>query len=399
MVFYGSPWINARCPLYAAGVTTRDANLRRVFDLVRERGTSTRAEISALTQLSRSAVSNLVTELIDAGSIVERAGVAKGPGSGSGRPSLVLAPVLPDGVLLAIDFGHNHLRVAAADLAGGIRAERSAELDVDTNAAHAMDRCANLVAWVLSDAGVERGAIRAAAAGIPGPLDNAAHHKVRSPTILADWVDLSPAVELERRIGHPVAIDNDANLGALGELRFGAGRDAGDFIYVKASHGIGASIVLDGKPYRGASGIAGEIGHTQISGGAQWCRCGNRGCLETAVSIDIVRAELRRLRPELTDPAIAAEDSVARRILAEAGRTIGRVVADLCNCLNPAAVILGGELGEYGAAVIDGLRDSIDRYSQPAVAEAVTVRLAANGRRAELLGAIALAARQVTYQR
>ncbi len=367
--------------------------------MVREHGTITRAEVSALTRLSRSAVSNLVTELIDTGRLVERAGPAKGPGSGSGRPSLVLAPVLPDGVLLAIDFGHNHVRVAAADMAGGIRAERITELDVDTNAARAMDCCADLVTAVLADAGADQDAVLAAAAGIPGPLDNAPERKVRSPTILADWIELSPAIELERRIGHPVAIDNDANLGALGELRFGAGRGAGDFIYVKASHGIGASIVLGGQPYRGASGIAGEIGHTQIPGVAQWCRCGNRGCLETTVSIDIIRTELSRLRPTLVDPVLAADDPVARRILAEAGRTIGRVVADLCNCLNPAAVILGGELGEYGTAVIDGLRDSIDRYSQPATSEAVAVLAAENGRRAELLGALALAAQQAAFDR
>ena len=380
-------------------MTARAANLRRVFDVVREHGTITRAEVSALTGLSRSAVSNLVTELVDAGRIVERAGPAKGPGSGSGRPSLVLAPVLPNGVLLAIDFGHNHVRVAAAGMAGDIRAERIAELDVDTNAARAMDRCADLVTAVLADAGADQDAVLAAAAGIPGPLDNTPDRKVRSPTILADWIELSPAAELERRIGHPVAIDNDANLGALGELRFGAGRGAGDFIYVKASHGIGASIVLGGQPYRGSSGIAGEIGHTQIPGVVQWCRCGNRGCLETTVSIDIIRAELGRLRPASIDPALAANDPVARRILAEAGRTIGRVIADLCNCLNPAAVILGGELGEYGTAVTDGLRDSIDRYSQPATSDAVTVLAAQNGRRAELLGALALAAQKATFDR
>lgn len=377
---------------------TREANLRRVFDVVREHGTLTRPEVADLAELSRSAVSSLVAELIDTGWLVERAGVAKGPGSGSGRPALVLAPVLPDGVLLAIDFGHNHVRVAAADLTGEVRAEREAELDVDQHAAQALDCCAEQVAVLVADLGLDRAAVRAAVAGIPGPLGNGPERRVRSPTILADWIDLSPAAELERRIGHPVAIDNDANLGAFGELRFGAGRGVGDFIYVKASHGIGASIVLDGHPYRGASGIAGEIGHTQIPGVAQWCRCGNRGCLETAVSIEIVRNELRRLRPGLVDPAEAADDPVARRILAEAGRTIGRVVADLCNCLNPAAVIVGGELGEYGSPVIDGLRDSINRYAQPATSEAVTVLAAHHSRRSEILGALALAGQLATYR-
>jgi predicted NBD/HSP70 family sugar kinase len=378
-------------------VVTRERNLQRVFDLVRERGTLTRSEVSAHTGLSRSAVSSMVTELVGAGWLIEREGARRGRGTGSGRPSLVLEPVIPDGFLLAIDFGHNHVRVAVADLAYDVKGERFAEVDVDGHAADALDRAAELVAALLGGLGVGRRLVRAAAAGIPGPLDNGHKRKVRSPTILADWVDLYPAVELERRLGRPVAIDNDANLGAFGELRFGAGRDAGDFIYLKASHGIGASIVMNGRPYRGTTGIAGEIGHTQISGAERWCRCGNRGCLETAVSIDNVRAELRALHPSLEEPEAAAGSPVARRILAGAGRTIGRVVADLCNCMNPAAVVLGGELAEYGAPVLDGLRDSIERYAQPAVSEAVTVLAAQHGRRSELFGALALAAQVATY--
>jgi len=374
-------------------MTMRERNLRRVFDLVRERGTITRSEVGAVTGLSRSAVASLVTELVDCGRLVEREGVRKGRGTGSGRPSLALCPVIPDGFLLALDFGHNHVRVALADMAYDIQAERFAELDVDAHAAQALDCAADLVASLLAGLDVGRQSVRAAAAGIPGPLDGGEKRKVRSPTILADWIDLYPAVELERRIGRRVAIDNDANLGAFGELRFGAGRDVGDFIYIKASHGIGASIVLGGQPYRGSAGIAGEIGHTQISGADRWCRCGNRGCLETAVSIEAVQAELALVGTAPgEDPHEAADSSVARRILTGAGRTIGRVVADLCNCLNPAAVILGGELAEYGRPVLDGLRDSIERFAQPAVSETVAVLAAQHGRRSEIYGALALAA-------
>jgi predicted NBD/HSP70 family sugar kinase len=381
----------------APRASLRERNLQRVFDLARERATITRSEVAALTGLSRSAVSSLVTELVGSGWLIEQEGARRGRGTGSGRPSLVLEPVIPDGFLLAIDFGHNHVRVAVADMAYDIKAERFAELDVDAHATEALDCAADLVASLLAGLGVGRGFVRAAAAGIPGPLASGAERKVRSPTILADWIDLYPAVELERRIGRHVAIDNDANLGAFGELRFGAGRDIGDFVYIKASHGIGASIVIGGRPYRGTSGIAGEIGHTQISGADRWCRCGNRGCLETAVSIDTVRAELARLQPAPADPGRAGGSAVARRILAGAGRTIGRVVADLCNCLNPAAVILGGELAEFGRPVLDGLREAIERFAQPAASEAVAVLAAQHGRRSELYGALALAAQAAAY--
>ena len=222
---------------------------------------------------------------------------------------------------------------------------------------------------------------------------------MRSPTILSGWVDIAPDAELERRIGRPVQVANDADMGARGELRFGAARGCRDFMYVKASHGIGAGLVLGGETYRGAVGVTGEIGHTQVAGAGNLCRCGNRGCLETVVSITEFRRQLAEAQVEATaddEPALTAisGDPVAARLLAETGRTLGRVLADLCNCLNPARIVLGGELGAVGEPFARGVRESIDRSAQPAVAEAVEIRTAQLGLRSELLGAVATAARR-----
>jgi predicted NBD/HSP70 family sugar kinase len=199
---------------------------------------------------------------------------------------------------------------------------------------------------------------------------------VRSPTILAAWVDLDPARELATRVGRPVHVDNDANMGAHGEQRFGAARGCRDFIYVKASHGIGAALVLGGQTYRGTLGIAGEIGHTQLPDATSWCRCGNRGCLETVVSITEVRRELAHAQLEPADRSLAplADNPIARRVISAAGRTLGRVLADMCNALNPEAIIVGGELSTAGEPLLAGIRESIDRYAQPATAQAVRIR-------------------------
>jgi predicted NBD/HSP70 family sugar kinase len=186
-------------------------------------------------------------------------------------------------------------------------------------------------------------------------------------------------------------------MGAQGELRFGGARGYRNFIYVKASHGIGAGLVLNGETYHGGLGIAGEIGHTQLPDADNWCRCGNRGCLEAVVSISEVRRQLAHVRPETAgdepDRSLAriGTDPVAGRVIAAAGRTLGRVLADLCNALNPEAIILGGELGTAGAPLLLGVRDSIDRYAQPAAAHSVNVRSADLGLRSELMGAIATA--------
>ncbi|WP_311733226.1 ROK family protein [Terracoccus luteus] len=148
---------------------------------------------------------------------------------------------------------------------------------------------------------------------------------------------------------------------------------------VKLSDGLGASLVLNGSPYGGASGLAGEIGHTQVSGDAgPWCRCGNRGCHETLVSASFVHDLLRDHPMSVQDGAFplrdAADHPAIARFVTEAGRTLGRALADVCNRLNPSGIVLGGQLGTADAPLVDGVREAIQRYSQPSTAEGVHVK-------------------------
>jgi predicted NBD/HSP70 family sugar kinase len=195
----------------------------------------------------------------------------------------------------------------------------------------------------------------------------------------------------------PVQVDNDANLGALAEWIWGAGRGCENLVYIKASTGIGAGFILDGRPYRGAGGTAGEIGHTIIDLGGPICRCGNRGCLETRVGIP---ALLELFKPTMGDLAIgqlialAKDGEVAcRRVLGDAGRTIGEAAAQLCSLINPERIILGGDLAAAGEIILDPLRDAIALAAVPSAAQDVTVMAGTLEDRAELLGALALALR------
>jgi predicted NBD/HSP70 family sugar kinase/biotin operon repressor len=359
----------------------RRRSREQLLAAIRAAGGVSRADLSAFTGLSRSAVADGVQALLADGLVVE----ASAGSAARGRPAALLHPAAPAGTVAGIDFGHAHVSVALADATGTIAAERRAAIDVDAHATAALDTAARLLEELLEDAGVAAADLLAVAAGIPGPLDLESN-RVRSPTILSGWVDVAPVAELERRIGRGVEVANDADMGARGELRFGAARGCRDFMYVKASHGIGAGLVLGGETYRGAIGVTGEIGHTQVAGAGSLCRCGNRGCLETVVSITEFRRQLGEAHATTGDP-------VAERLLAEAGRTVGRVLADLCNCLNPEAIVLGGELGAVGEPFARGVRESIDRSAQPAVAEAVDIRTAELGLRSELLGAVATATR------
>src|SRR5207302_11425856 len=235
--------------------------------------------------------------------------------------------------------------------------------------------------------------------GVPGPVDRA-HGTAGSATILPGWVGLRIASEMERRLGIPVEIENDANLGALAELTWGAGRDCSNFAYVKAATGIGAGLVIDGRLLRGASGTAGEIGHTTLDEEGALCYCGNRGCLETVASgPSIIRlvangsdgADDSVLTLERVIELVVDGDVRARRAVADAGREIGVAVAGLCNLINPERVIVGGLMSRAGEVLLRPLRESIRRHAVQAAAATVDVRPAVFVERAELLGSVALA--------
>jgi predicted NBD/HSP70 family sugar kinase len=366
-----------------------DAARAEVLVVLREHGPLSRTELARLVGLPKSTSALVVAELVASGSVVEQAGRPGGTGSGRGRPANLLSLAAVGGLVAGIDFGHRHVAVAVADDRRRVLAEESAAVDVDRRAADALDAAADLFAAVLARSGGTQAEVRIAAAGVPGPI-TAVSPAMPSPAILASWIGLDVRDELRARIGTEVIADNDANYGALGELEFGAGRGHRDFVYLKASHGIGAGLILDGRVYRGAGGSAGEIGHVQIQPDGAWCRCGNRGCLETVVSIDAVRQQLGSLGIDPSD-STHIEHPIARKVLAESGRTLGRVLVDVYNLLDPGMVILGGDLGGTCDAFAGGVRDSIERLVQPAAAKAVTVVPAALGRRSQLLGALAAA--------
>jgi predicted NBD/HSP70 family sugar kinase len=357
--------------------------------MIRDDGPISRSQLSRTIGLPRSTTTALVAELLREGLIDEAPARSGGAGSGSGRPATLLSLRRPNGLVAGFDFGHRHIRVAVATSDGRLLAEESTLLDVDSGGEAALDAARDLFDLVVERADVSPADIRAAAAGIPAPLNNRTN-RVGSPTILASWVDLDPIEELRRRTGLTVTLGNDAAFGALGEMTYGAARSLKDFIYVKASNGIGAALVLNGQLYRGSHGMAGEIGHTQIDPTGAWCRCGNRGCLEATVSIDVLR---RQLEPIGLDPHSPAdmEHPVAVKILAESGRTVGVVIANLCNTLNPEAVILGGDLASTGAHFTAGVRDSVQHLAQPGPAHTTVIPTSLDGR-AELLGAVARAA-------
>jgi predicted NBD/HSP70 family sugar kinase len=372
--------------------TQRELNRLRVVDALRRSGTASRSDLARMTGLSRTTVATLVSDLQARGLVVEQADARVEP-SGRGRPPVLLRLDAAAGAALGLDFGHRHVRVAVADLSSTVLAERLVELDVDGAPEEALDAAAELATRVLAEAGVERSRIIGAGMALSAPIDS--EKGAVGSTVLPSWAGIQAGEELSRRLEIPVELDNDANLGALAEVSFGAGRGLADVVYVMMSAGIGAGLVLGGRLYHGASGIAGELGHVQVRPDGAVCRCGSRGCLETVASTGALVSLLGATHGanltlrELLD-LVADGDLAAKRVVNDGGRAVGRAVADLCNLLNPAAVIVGGDLSLAGDALLDGVREEIDRYALPGAAEAVEVKAGVLGDRAEMLGALAV---------
>jgi predicted NBD/HSP70 family sugar kinase len=230
--------------------------------------------------------------------------------------------------------------------------------------------------------------------GLPGPID-ADTGTLGSATILPGWRDITAAQAMSESLGLPVRVDNDANLGALAEHLWGAGVGASDMIYIKVATGIGAGLVLGGRLYVGVGGTAGELGHTIIDEHGPVCRCANRGCLETlaggAATLELLRPTLG---PDLTIERLVALTNeghpACTRVVADAGRHIGRAVANLVNLLNPSRIVVGGELSQCGDVLMEPLRVECTRHAIRSAADDVQIAAGALGERAEVLGALAL---------
>jgi glucokinase-like ROK family protein len=373
----------------------RQRNRERLMASLREAGSASRADLARRTGLSRTTVASLVAELEDDGVLVEREnGTSGGATPRGGRPPRLLSFGRSAGVAIGIDFGKRHLRVAAADLSHAILAEAERPARAEDPAEAGLDAAVALVEEVMADAGVAHSEVIGVGMGLPGPIDRRSG-RVGSSSILPGWVGVRAAEELSSRLGLPVVVDNDANLGALAELHWGAAAGHLNVAYLKVSTGIGAGLIVDGRLFHGTGGMAGEIGHAIVDEQGPVCRCGKRGCLETLAGAS---ALVQLLEPRLERTISTAEllelaeagDSGARRVIADAGMHIGGVLATLCDLLNPELIVVGGDLSGAGEVLLDPMREQVHRNAIPATARDVEIVAGVLGPRAELLGGLAL---------
>ena len=208
------------------------------------------------------------------------------------------------------------------------------------------------------------------------------------------------AEAIERALRVPVFVDNAGNVAAAAEYRLGALRGQTDAMLLDVGDGIGAGIIVGGRPYRGASGSAGEFGHTVIDEDGPLCRCGNLGCLEAVAGgiaiVDGLKSRYSGLK--LGDVIVRAMsgDDVCIRAIADAGRHIGVAAANLCSMFDPARLVVGGQLARSGELLLGPIRQVVDRSLASRTAPPPEIVAGQLGERAPMLGAIGLALDEVS---
>jgi predicted NBD/HSP70 family sugar kinase/biotin operon repressor len=300
----------------------RESNRLRVIQALQILGVTSRADVARHTGLSRSTVSTIVAALQAEGIVVDRDPNGRAS-AGGGRPPAPIALYPAAGLAIGVDFGKRHLAVALADLSHELLAEEWREMPDDYDASTGIERAAELVELVLGAAGADRGRVLGVGMGLPGPVHRSG--VVGSSAILPGWAGTHAAERMSDLLGMEVWLRNDANLGALAEATWGAGRGATTVVYLKLATGIGAGIVIDGRLFGGAGGTAGEIGHTSLDETGDICRCGSRGCLETYASGAAIAGLLSRSLGERLGPDDVMQRAVdgdpgCRRARAGGGR-------------------------------------------------------------------------------
>lgn len=395
----------------------KNINKHTVLDLIRfTPGGISRVEIARHMDLSRAAVTTIVNDLL-ATSIIRE---AESRSVHNGRPPIVLEVNPSRGYVVGVDFGATHLSLLVADLSARIREETEVEINIQEGPETCLGEADKRVRELLAKAGISMAQVLAIGFGVPGPIVTEAGMVV-APPIMPGWDRFPIRDTLEKMWGRPVSVNNDAELGALGEWASGAGRGERNLVYIKVGTGIGAGLLIDGQIFRGATGSAGEIGHLTIDENGPLCTCGNHGCLEAVAGGHAIalqaqksvqsgqRTQLSTIRPvehiTAKDVASAARrgDLLAQQILGRAGGQIGIAIAGLVNMFNPGMIIIGGGVAQTGDILLEPMRQAVQRRSLPAATRVVRITTAMLGRRSSSMGAIiqalTLALHQVADQK
>jgi glucokinase-like ROK family protein len=281
-----------------------------------------------------------------------------------------------------------------------------------------LSRTFSVIRKAIAESGIPKSAIKGIGMAHSGVIDSQRGIVLcfPRPGQMTEWRNIPLRDMLEREFGVPSTMDDSARMMALAERHFGIGRETDDFLFIEVGMGIGASLFIEGKLYRGPGGGAGELGHMTVDENGPLCSCGNSGCLEAMASCaaliqavragiqrgvnskitQLVDADLGRISIESIVQAARENDTLALRVLDEAISHIGVVLADVLNLLNPKVVIFGGPLFREGRELLlDRLRQVIRQRALEKSVNDVQLKISALRSEAAALGAARLISEEI----
>jgi predicted NBD/HSP70 family sugar kinase len=330
-----------------------------IYALIRDRRDVTRAEIGQLTGLSRTAVAARITSLAVHGLIIER---EQAPSTG-GRPATLLSFNADAGVVLSAAIGRSRTRLAVCNMAGEVLATADIDQDPGLGPDDLMPDVVKRADALLDESGHRNDKIYGVGLSLPGTVDRERGCSLDSP-IMSGWDGVPLPPYFAELTDAPVILDNDVNVIALAERR-GDRQAFDDLLVIKASTGLGAGIIAGGVLQRGAAQAAGEFGHNKTPAAAGLpCRCGDTGCLEAiAGGWALVRALQAdgHVVGHMRDVVELANggDAEARRMIRDSGRHVGEVLAGAVNLLNPAVLVVAGDMAGAYDIFVAGLRETL----------------------------------------
>ena len=348
----------------------REANKALLLNTITHYGAMTQVELAENTGLSTATVSNLVHQLVDDG-IFETTSTIR-----SGRRALMVAIKRQLGLGIGLYIGRHSLRICITDFSSTILASHTLPLRIGHHVDSTTERAILLIKETIDNIGAQLEETVGISIAVSAPVDWKSQ-RISVPGILYDWDNIDIATSFTQTFHVPVIIDNDANLAAFAEARRGNAQGIDNFVYIQAGDGIGSGIFINGKLWRGATGMAGEIGHVQVDPLGNICTCGNRGCLDTVVSADRLISLLSVTHGNLTlddliDRSIEG-DPGCRRVIADAAIRIGTVAADMCVAIDPQVIVLGGSLSKSGETFTNPFQESLQRLLFPNVLSPIKV--------------------------
>jgi predicted NBD/HSP70 family sugar kinase len=336
--------------------------------LLARRGPLSRAEIAELLDMSPATITQSTKRLLTEGLLVQE---PPRPSQG-GRPSIPLSLVPEAAHAVGIQVAHEHVTGVISRLDAEV--VHSFRRDFDPAAPEAVATLTDLVRAEIGELerrGLPLSGVGVAVPGIVEPETGTLRMSVR-----LGWTGLPLAAHLRQALGVPVFVDNDISAVTAAERLYGPGADEADFLLAAIGQGIGLGMVLDGAPYRGAAGAAGEFGHMPVQADGPECVCGNRGCLESMVSTEALLRDARKagiISAEAglddLDSAARAGDPAATDLLDTAGTLLGRALAGVINLLGPRSVVVVGEITALWHHLREPLHRVLQAHLLPAVRE------------------------------